>query len=971
MSIDILSNPATAGSNNDEREKRGIGSYLGDLLYSGLDTWLSAIGTGVNAAKGIGKYIYDTATAESNSVPYRVRLAVAGARKAEDKLKTLRQFYPDAMPTDDGDFTFIDPKTNKRITLNDPGLSAGDIVGSIPDIGEVAGGALGAIGGSAAGTSFGPPGVIAGGIGGAGIGAAAGQEGARQFAQILGSLLTGKDTIDTRSGADIGYDALKTSGLNSAFAAVPFAGRAIRNSQVGKYLTDKSADLYKSLAGKGYDPTLSQIGSDAGKELNDRLIANKIIGPELHNQEVLQGRIDKLLGPDIAGLDKNALANKLRAESQEAIAKKYGISKEAYENLHYSDEIINPATESRATIQDIYKKRGMQVDDKGNLYLPKNKKPNSDFSFEPKIQDKMDDIMNGKATEAELFAFEKDLTSSIYNKDLPFRSKQSLIMLRDTIRKDLANAPGLGDQARAARAAHYEYKDSQEKLETLLGKAEGVTEGTNVGSGEGLTAAQNLDRANRAFLNSSMGDDQKAAILANQLSPASKKISLGSILQEDRSARGFENPIEKATQRYNMERVGKNLVAPEDKQMFSELLSEAEGTRAIPPGYLDRTGLLNTDATTIGLAGAIDPTLGGATAIGLNAVRGAPLAAGGTGGTITSLLKNNALMTKINQIRSNVARGAAKAGEFPSNLSYQMSSPVTIPATMAIGQGTLGNLSNGPESNLQIPMSTINQAVPEESLQKIEPQKSGVNLDDLLKDDGKAPQINLDDLLSDEPPTRTNQNMQNTGPAPVNSGNYQKINLNQFMGSKGATDINKNNGGENARISLDEYMKYRSGNTQNSNTSGLLAQVKDAAMRTFPDNPTMQKVAIAQAILESGLTGNPSQLAINNKNLFGIKEGGTAPGTAQAVSYKTQEYRGGSAGNENARFSANNTYEDSLNQYKNLLENLPRYSRVINSSDPTQAFIELQRAGYATDPQYARKLIRIYNKSVAPLFTEI
>lgn len=161
-----------------------------------------------------------------------------------------------------------------------------------------------------------------------------------------------------------------------------------------------------------------------------------------------------------------------------------------------------------------------------------------------------------------------------------------------------------------------------------------------------------------------------------------------------------------------------------------------------------------------------------------------------------------------------------------------------------------------------------------------------------------------------------------------------------------------------------------SGNT--SNNSDLMMQIKDSVTRAFPDNPTMQKVAIAQAILESGLNGShPSALATQNHNLYGIKEGHTAPGTAAPASYNTTEYSGNSPSTQSAKFSSNNTYDDSINQYKNLMTQAPRYSNVISADTPEQAFVELQKAGYATDPQYANKLISIYNKNVAPLFSEM
>lgn len=808
MSIDILENQATNGGSNRDRSSETNSSFLGSILSKGLDYGGSAVGLGINAGRGLGKYITDTFTAKKNNVPFKIRLAVAGARKAEDKLRTLRQFYPDAMPTADGDFTFLDPETRERVTLNDDGASVGDVVGSIPDIGEAVGGTLGFTSGGALGAGAGPVGTAAGGIAGAGLGAAIGSEAGRGLSKMLGALLTGKSAIDTRDAGDVGEDFATTTGLNSAFSAIPYGGRAVRNAIVKKNITDESASLAKELMDKGYDPTLSQIGSDAGKDISDRLVANRIVSPELHNQEVFQKRMGEFLGPEVTGLDQNALANKLREEAQDTISRKYGVSKDLYSDLTYSDDVLSEAPQSKGVIQDIYKKRGMEPNESGEWVLPENKRPNSDFVFEPKIQDKIDDIMNGKATEAELFAFEKDLTSTVNGRDIPYRSKQSLRELRDTVRQDLAGgSPGMDEQAKAARAAHFDYKTSQEKLDQLLGKTEGVSEDVGIGSGEGLTARQNLDRANKLYLNTSAGDDQKAAILSSQLSPLSNRISLASILQEDKPIRGFENSIEKAQQRYNMGRVEQNLVRPEERERFASLLKEAQGTRSIPQGYQDRSGALGTEAAVMGTAAALDPSLGAITGSALNVLGNAPGTYGGSGQFATALLRNNPITNLYRKTVSDISRGAAKGGEIPSQLNYMPSSPLTAPATMVGGQAAFGNLGDSPESTMRIPTAVTNEALPP-AMRQDAPEMTPVNLDDFLNEEAAPGASRLDDLLKpDSSGTKgfTLSPVQSQSVAPGMPDTAQDgrplMTLDQYM------DQRKNGKTQNQdTMSLDEYM---------------------------------------------------------------------------------------------------------------------------------------------------------------------
>ncbi len=143
----------------------------------------------------------------------------------------------------------------------------------------------------------------------------------------------------------------------------------------------------------------------------------------------------------------------------------------------------------------------------------------------------------------------------------------------------------------------------------------------------------------------------------------------------------------------------------------------------------------------------------------------------------------------------------------------------------------------------------------------------------------------------------------------------------------------------------------------------LLSQLKNQAAAAYPNNPTMQQVAITQAIHESNLMGKPSQLAAKSNNYFGIK----APGTGGTVNMATNEFMGGRNQTVNAGFGRNNSVGDSFNQYRNLM-NKPRYQSVLSSQNPTDAFNALQKSGYATDPQYANKLNNVYNRYVAPLY---
>nr|WP_315245437.1 flagellar assembly peptidoglycan hydrolase FlgJ [uncultured Albidiferax sp.] len=92
-------------------------------------------------------------------------------------------------------------------------------------------------------------------------------------------------------------------------------------------------------------------------------------------------------------------------------------------------------------------------------------------------------------------------------------------------------------------------------------------------------------------------------------------------------------------------------------------------------------------------------------------------------------------------------------------------------------------------------------------------------------------------------------------------------------------------------------------------------------------------------------------------NLFGIKAG--AGWTGKTTTITTTEVVNGEARKVSAKFRAYDSYQDSFNDYANLINNSPRYAQARQQTGSSQAFAtELKRAGYATDPDYAAKLNR-------------
>lgn len=125
-------------------------------------------------------------------------------------------------------------------------------------------------------------------------------------------------------------------------------------------------------------------------------------------------------------------------------------------------------------------------------------------------------------------------------------------------------------------------------------------------------------------------------------------------------------------------------------------------------------------------------------------------------------------------------------------------------------------------------------------------------------------------------------------------------------------------------------------------------------------------VLLAQAALETGwgkFVTRDTGSGKSSFNLFNIKADSRWQG--DAVQVQTLEYRGGVPEKEQARFRAYEGYADSFNDYVDFLQSNPRYQQALEQVEDPSGFVrELHAAGYATDPEYANKIERIFNGDV-------
>jgi len=120
---------------------------------------------------------------------------------------------------------------------------------------------------------------------------------------------------------------------------------------------------------------------------------------------------------------------------------------------------------------------------------------------------------------------------------------------------------------------------------------------------------------------------------------------------------------------------------------------------------------------------------------------------------------------------------------------------------------------------------------------------------------------------------------------------------------------------------------------------------------------------MGQAALESGWGRREIRLPDGSTsfNLFGIKAGGNWNGKVAEV--VTTEYHNGIASKQVEKFRAYSSYTEAFSDYAHLLRDNPRYAQVLQSGQGSPELAHaLQRAGYATDPDYADKLVKVMNR---------
>ena len=256
---------------------------------------------------------------KTTGAPSNVRFNVGAAQSAEDKLATLRQYYPDAIRIEDfdpqngamqmghGNFVFTDPQTN-ILTLYDefnpkflgvPIPTGRDFLDAGPEVAETVGAIGGGIAGGVAGAGAGSlvlPGVgtVAGGtagfIAGEGIGSASARELYIGIADVFG------ETVDTRSLGDRAVDFTQTATFNAAGGPIlskTWQGIKYVGGQPIRYMTGGSAPAAQQTK-EAFDsvgitnPTAGQITSNPTLNLIESSLSAMPTSTKIMHQNAAQ-----------------------------------------------------------------------------------------------------------------------------------------------------------------------------------------------------------------------------------------------------------------------------------------------------------------------------------------------------------------------------------------------------------------------------------------------------------------------------------------------------------------------------------------------------------------------------------------------------------------------------------------------------------------------------------------------------------
>jgi flagellar protein FlgJ len=148
------------------------------------------------------------------------------------------------------------------------------------------------------------------------------------------------------------------------------------------------------------------------------------------------------------------------------------------------------------------------------------------------------------------------------------------------------------------------------------------------------------------------------------------------------------------------------------------------------------------------------------------------------------------------------------------------------------------------------------------------------------------------------------------------------------------------------------------------NVVAFLDRMDDYALATEKQTGFKAEALIAQAALETGwgryiLSKNGE----SSNNLFNIKKGSSWNGPV--MTKRVHEFINGKKVWVYDPFRKYTNFGNCFYDYCQLISSLPRYRNAYDNRGDVRQYVEaMARAGYATDPRYAQKILKIIDKYI-------
>ncbi|WP_347363552.1 flagellar assembly peptidoglycan hydrolase FlgJ [Vibrio vulnificus] len=174
--------------------------------------------------------------------------------------------------------------------------------------------------------------------------------------------------------------------------------------------------------------------------------------------------------------------------------------------------------------------------------------------------------------------------------------------------------------------------------------------------------------------------------------------------------------------------------------------------------------------------------------------------------------------------------------------------------------------------------------------------------------------------------------------------------------------INRSKARETEQRLIESGQLARSDKARFDSPESFITSMRPYAERAAKSLGVEPSLLLAQAALETGW----GQKVVKNargssNNLFNIKADRSWAG--DKVTTQTLEFHDNTPVKETAAFRSYDSFADSFNDYVAFLNNNPRYQTALQHNGDSESFIRgIHRAGYATDPEYADKVLKVQQR---------